>query len=162
MKKFLAFMLSVCILALDQLTKYWALKALSPYEPVSVVPFLNWTLSYNTGAAFSFLGSTGAWHLWFFMIFSALMSCYIAVWMVRKTHEHALELYGLSCVLGGALGNLVDRLLHGYVVDFIAVYYKTYHFAVFNVADSAITLGGFFLILSWSIKPKKAPIVLDR
>ena len=158
MKKLLWFLISVAVLVLDQASKYWALKMLHAYEGVSVLPFLNWTLMFNTGAAFSFLDSAGAWHIWLFMGFSLLMSLVIAVWIMRKSTTNFFELFALSLILGGALGNLFDRFNHGYVIDFIDFFYRAHHWPAFNIADSAITLGGLVLLMGWA-REKKATVV---
>lgn len=112
-----------------------------PYDPYSIFSFLNITLAFNTGAAFSFLSGPEPWHAWFFVIFALLMSALFIYWICKlpKNH-HALGVaYGL--ILGGALSNLWDRLTLGQVVDFIDVHYQIYHWPVFNVADSAICIG---------------------
>lgn len=107
----------------------------------------NLTLAYNSGAAFSFLSGAGDWHRWFFAGFSFIVSVILAVWLYRTESQSRFLLVGISLILGGAIGNLIDRALDGYVIDFIDVYYKHHHFATFNLADSAICIGaGFFLL----------------
>ena len=154
MKKLAWFFISLLVIIVDQATKYWALKALIAYVPISVLPFLNWTLAFNTGAAFSFLASTGSWHIWVFTVFSVIMIVGIMFWILRKSTNNRVELAALSLILGGAWGNLLDRLQHGHVIDFIDLYYKHYHWPAFNVADSAIVMGGGLLLLCWSKEPK--------
>ncbi len=154
MKKLPWFLISIFTLVLDQITKYWALKMLHAYEGVSVMPCLNWTLMFNTGAAFSFLDSAGSWHIALFEGFSLLMSLVIVFWIMRKNTTNSFELLALSLILGGAVGNLIDRFNHGYVVDFIDVFYKTHHWPAFNIADSAITLGGVALLIGWAREKK--------
>ena len=154
MKKLPWFLISMFVLVLDQITKYWALKMLHAYEGVSVMPCLNWTLMFNTGAAFSFLDSAGPWHIVLFEGFSLVMSLVIVFWIMRKNTTSSFELLALSLILGGAIGNLIDRLNHGYVIDFIDVFYKSYHWPAFNIADSAITLGGFVLLIGWAREKK--------
>lgn len=155
MKKLPWFLLSFMIVLFDQITKYWAVKNLSVYEGWSVMPCLKWILAFNTGAAFSFLDGAGAWHKLLFMIFSMSMSVLLVYWILNKKAKSTLEYIALSCILGGALGNLIDRLHYGYVIDFILVYYKTHQFPVFNVADSVITIGGFCLFLGWWLQERK-------
>ena len=107
----------------------------------------NITLAYNTGAAFSFLSGTGDWHRWFFAGFSFLVSFILVVWLWRTPKKDKLQSTGVSLILGGAVGNLLDRGLHGHVIDFIDVYYGHHHFATFNIADSVICIGAGLLIL---------------
>ncbi len=147
MKKWPWFIVSIAVILLDQLSKHWVLMHFNAYQPQKILPMLNVTLAYNTGAAFSFLNSAGSWHLWFFMGFSLLMSAVLFVWIIRTPTTARLQLASLSLVLGGAIGNLIDRANLGYVIDFIDVYYKTHHWPVFNLADSAICAGAFLLFL---------------
>lgn len=154
MKKGYWLVLSVLIIVLDQTSKYWVEALLTPYKPVPVIPMLNMTLAYNTGAAFSFLSGTGYWHRWFFAAFSSVVSMILLVWLKRTPVEERLQCLGVALILGGALGNLIDRALYGHVVDFIDVYYKYHHFATFNIADSAICLGAGVLILDLLLQKK--------
>lgn len=147
-------MLTILLVIVDQLTKLWALSALTPYEPVHLMPMVNFTLAFNTGAAFSFLSGAGIWHHWFFIGFSGLMSLLILTWIFRASHDSKLLLFSLSLILSGAVGNLIDRLSHGHVVDFIDVYYQQYHWPVFNLADTAICLGAIFLIIDLLKNPE--------
>ncbi|HAT8446115.1 TPA: signal peptidase II [Legionella pneumophila] len=117
-----------------------------------VMPMLNFTLAFNTGAAFSFLSGAGDWHRWFFAGFSFLMSIILLIWLVRTPEQARFQSVGISLILGGAIGNLIDRGIHGYVIDFIDVYYKHHHFATFNVADSAICIGAAILVLDLLIR----------
>lgn len=147
MKKWPWFMLSLAVIVCDQASKYLVSVLLIPYKPLPVFPMLNLTLAYNSGAAFSFLSGAGDWHRWFFSGFSLIVSIILAIWLYRTASQAKLLLAGISLILGGAIGNLFDRAFHGYVIDFIDVYYKHHHFATFNVADSAICIGaGFFLL----------------
>ncbi|KTD22413.1 signal peptidase II [Legionella londiniensis] len=149
MKKFSWFILALLIILLDQGSKHWALASLSPYQPEPVIPMLNLTLAYNTGAAFSFLSNAGVWHKWFFVLFSLGMSIFLTVWIIRSPSSAHLQLTALTLILGGALGNLVDRVVLGYVIDFIDVYYHHYHWPVFNLADCAISLGALLLFIDF-------------
>lgn len=146
-KKLIWVIIALTATCIDQLTKFWATVALIPYEPWSVCPGFNFTLAFNSGAAFSFLSQTGAWHRWFFVAFSSFMSIGLLVWIFRLKNDEKLKSVGLSLILGGAIGNLIDRALYGYVVDFIDVYYKNNHWPIFNMADTFISLGAFFLII---------------
>tara|TARA_Y100001968_G_scaffold333531_1_gene397030 strand:- start:4521 stop:5003 length:483 start_codon:yes stop_codon:yes gene_type:complete len=141
------FLLSLSVVFADLITKYWAKTSMMLYVAHPVFPGLNLTLAYNTGAAFSFLSGQGGWHRWFFAVFSVVMSGIIISWLIKTPACQKLKLWGLSFILGGALGNLYDRAAFGYVVDFIDVYYKTHHWPIFNLADSAICLGAFLLLL---------------
>ena len=154
MNKWPWLLLSIVLVIADQLTKLWALSSLTPYEPVHLMPMVNFTLAFNTGAAFSFLSGAGIWHHWFFIIFSGLMSLLILAWMLRASYESRLLLFSLSLILSGALGNLIDRLVHGHVVDFIDVYYQQYHWPVFNLADTAICIGAVCLIIDLLKNPE--------
>lgn len=147
MKKWHWFALSILVIVCDQASKYWAGVALIPYKPLPVFPMLNFTLAYNTGAAFSFLNGAGGWHRWFFASFSLIMSIVLIVWLYRTPAQSRLLCAGISLILGGAIGNLIDRAFYGYVVDFIDIYYQHHHFATFNIADSAICVGAAFFIL---------------
>jgi signal peptidase II len=147
MKKWPWFLLSVVVILLDQASKHWALHTLVPYQPHGIFPMVNFTLAYNTGAAFSFLSGAGDWHRWFFTGFSTLMSVILIVWIFRSPPRSRLLPLALSLVLGGALGNLADRFLHQHVIDFIDLYYAHYHWPAFNLADSAICVGAVLLFI---------------
>jgi len=139
--------LSSVVVVLDQLTKYIAESGLDYRLPVNVFTGLNMTLVYNRGAAFSFLSDAGGWQRWFFMGFSIIISIALVYWL-RSVDKNRLYLAsGLALILGGAIGNLIDRSLYGHVIDFIDVYYSSWHYPAFNIADSAITLGAGLLIL---------------
>lgn len=154
MKKGWWFFLSLLVILADQASKYWALSSLVAYQPEPLMPMVNFTLAYNTGAAFSFLSGVGGWHRWFFAVFSTIMSVVLVVWLIRLPSRAVLQCLALSLILGGAIGNLYDRAVLGHVVDFIDVYYQNHHWPVFNIADSAICLGVFFLILDMGFAKK--------
>ncbi len=139
--------LSALVVALDQATKYIATSAMELYESIAVLPFLNLTLVHNFGAAFSFLSQAGGWQRWFFSTLAFAVSVVIIAWLPRLRDGHFHLPLALSLVLGGTLGNLVDRMVLGYVVDFLDFHAAGRHWPAFNVADTAITLGAFFLIL---------------
>lgn len=149
--------LSVLVVVLDQASKYWFEHNLSLYEQIVVIPDLfSWTLAYNKGAAFSFLADQGGWQRWFFALIALGVSAVLVVWLQRlKSHERLLAV-GLALVLGGALGNLYDRVVLGHVVDFILVHWQDrWFFPAFNLADSAITVGAGILILDMFINKKE-------
>jgi signal peptidase II len=146
MRKWMWFTFSAMIIIADQLSKSAVISHLEPYQSYTILPMLNFTLAYNTGAAFSFLSQTGGWHHWFFIVFTAIVSIVLCVWMIRLPNKSAyMQFAAISFILGGALANLIDRINKGYVVDFIDVYYKNYHWPIFNVADCAITVGTIML-----------------
>ncbi|HET6805373.1 MAG TPA: signal peptidase II [Frateuria sp.] len=142
-------LLSLLVIGLDQLTKLWALHALQPAGmPHAVIPgVLNWTLAFNTGAAFSFLAQSDGWQRWFFVGLALLISGALVVWLARTPRRDWRTALPLALIVGGALGNLVDRLHAAQVTDFIQVYYRQWSYPVFNVADCGITVGAVLLIL---------------
>jgi signal peptidase II len=121
-----------------------------------VTPFLNIVRAHNTGAAFSFLAGAAGWQRWLFTAIGVAATVFI-VWMLRSHSGQKLFAFSLACILGGAIGNVVDRLLHGYVVDFIQVHWASrWYFPAFNVADSAITIGAVGLILDELLRVRRA------
>src|SRR5581483_9313613 len=131
--------ISAGVVVLDQVTKWFAVKFLIQHAGVAIAPFLNLTLVYNRGAAFGFLNDAAGWQNAFF-IGIALVACGVIVYLLsRLASDERMVALGLALILGGAAGNLVDRLRYGYVVDFVDVYYRTWHWPAFNLADSAIT-----------------------
>ena len=139
--------LSFCVIILDQITKYFALAQLSGRPPVEILPFFNFVLVFNSGAAFGFLNDAGGWQNIFFITLASIVSV-IFVMMITRLKPSELQLaLAFSLVLGGAVGNLIDRFAYGYVVDFLDFYYGSWHFPAFNVADSAISVGAVLLIL---------------
>lgn len=139
--------LAVLIVVLDQLTKQWVSSSFSYGESLELLPFLNLTLVHNMGAAFSFLSDAGGWQRWFFAIVSLIVSVVLIVWLSRLPARQYLLATALALVLGGAIGNLWDRVFIGYVVDFIDVFYQKHHWPAFNIADTSITVGAILLIL---------------
>jgi signal peptidase II len=139
--------LSVLVVALDLGTKQIVLQALAFRERVTVVPgYFDWTHVYNTGAAFSFLAGESGWQRWFFAAIAVVVSAVLVVWVKRLKPNETCLAVALALVLGGALGNLYDRVVLGHVVDFILVHWQnTYYFPAFNLADSAITVGAVML-----------------
>src|SRR3989344_9454794 len=139
--------IAVLVLVFDQLTKFAATNFLTQHGEVNLAPFLNLVLVHNTGAAFGFLSSAGGWQNIFFIVV-AVSVCVFILWMIwRMDSQDRLLAVGLMLVLGGALGNLTDRLIHGYVIDFIDVYYRSWHWPAVNEADSAITMGAVLLVV---------------
>ena len=140
--------LSAAVVAADQVTKVWADHALSRFEPVTLLPHLDLRLAYNEGAAFSFLSDAGGWQRWFFIVLATLVTSVLTVWLVRLKAGEKFTAIALALIIGGALGNLIDRVLYGHVIDFIDVYYSaSLHWPAFNVADSAISVGVAMLLL---------------
>ena len=137
--------LAICVL--DQLTKLAASTHLDYGVPLAVMPSFNLTLLHNTGAAFSMLNDANGWQRWLFSGIALVVSCGVLGWLIRMDRSERWEACGLVLILGGAVGNLIDRLRLGYVVDFIHVYYQQHSFPAFNVADSAITVGAVMLVL---------------
>jgi signal peptidase II len=150
--------LSGVVLVLDQASKWFMVSWLSLYETVAVIPFFNLTMAHNTGAAFSLLANAGGWQRWFFTIIAIVVSIVIVVWLKRLTSDARLEAISISLMLGGAVGNLIDRLMYGYVIDFIDFYnyFGSYHFPAFNIADSALCIGVALLIID-TFKNKSEP-----
>jgi signal peptidase II len=150
-------LLSVFIIALDLWTKYLASTYLVYGQSVPILPSFNLTLLHNTGAAFSFLADASGWQRWFFAILALVVSSILIRWLVTLRDDHWLAI-AIALVLGGALGNLYDRLTLGYVVDFLHFYWADYHFPAFNIADSAITVGAALMILDlFRHKPEQEP-----
>lgn len=149
--------LSLVVLILDQATKLYFENSLSLYQQIVVIPDLfSWTLAYNTGAAFSFLADSSGWQRWLFALIAVGVSATLVVWLKRLKPEETLLAVALSLVLGGALGNLYDRIVLGHVIDFILVHWQNrWYFPAFNIADSAISVGAVLLVLDM-FKSKKA------
>ncbi len=146
--------IAIVFVLLDQATKYVADSTLSYGQPVYVLPVFNITLHYNTGAAFSFLSDAGGWQRWFFILVSSLVSVALIVWIGLIKNQQRLLTFALVMILAGAVGNLIDRALLGYVVDFISLHWKGYYFPAFNVADACITLGAATMLLDMVLHPE--------
>ena len=138
--------ISVAVTILDLYTKYLATANLEYAIPVPVLSFFNLTLLHNTGAAFSFLAGEAGWQRWFFITLAVLVSVALVRWVQILKNDKWLAV-GLCLVLGGALGNLYDRIVLGYVVDFLHFYWQDYHFPAFNIADTSISIGAAMLVL---------------
>ncbi len=139
--------LSLLAVILDQWSKLAIADSMQLYQSIPIMPYFNLTYVHNTGAAFSFLSEAGGWQRWFFAGLALAISAVIAVWLARLKQHETLLAVALSLVLGGAIGNLIDRLAYGYVIDFLDVYYQTWHWPAFNIADSAITLGVILMLV---------------
>jgi len=129
----------------DQIAKWFAQQFLVLGESYPITRFLNWYLVYNPGAAFSFLADAAGWQRWFFIIFG-IVAAVVIVWIIKKNQSDRLLCWSLALILGGAIGNVIDRLHFGAVLDFIDVHYAGLHWPAFNLADSAITLGALLII----------------
>jgi len=138
--------IALIVILADQLSKTLIIGMFRPNDTHWLTSFFNIVRVHNTGAAFSFLAGAAGWQRWFFVSLGAVAAIFI-VWMLRNHGGQKLFCWALALILGGALGNVIDRLLHGYVVDFIQVHWRSWYFPSFNVADSAITVGAVLLIL---------------
>ena len=140
--------LSGLVIMLDQLTKLLADRFLSTHASTPVIPgFFDLVLAYNTGAAFSFLADAGGWQRWFFTVLALGVSIFLILWLKRLQPSEKMTAIALALILGGAIGNLIDRILYGHVIDFIHWFYRDFSWPAFNIADSAITLGAALLII---------------
>lgn len=139
-------LVALAIVVLDQLTKAGFDHTLDYAQRVSVLPFFDFTLLYNPGAAFSFLADGQGWQRWFFTGI-AIVAIVLIIHLLRRHAAQTLFCASLACILGGAAGNLIDRIAHGHVIDFLLFYWRDWFFPAFNVADVAITCGAFLLIL---------------
>lgn len=161
--------LVLVVVVLDQISKHYAAGSLNYGEPQSFLPYFNFTLLHNPGAAFSFLSDEGGWQRWLLGLIALVVSVFLLVWILRADPKRKIELTALSLILGGAIGNLIDRIALGYVIDFIDWFYygmdeclmlfysrselQTCHWPTFNIADAAIFLGAGFLIYDVIFSP---------
>jgi signal peptidase II len=139
--------LSLIILILDQITKTWVSTHLSFNQPVNILPHFDLRLLHNTGAAWSILADQGGWQRWFLSGLAIIVSIVIMVWLTRLDSKQRWLACGLALILGGALGNVMDRIIYGYVVDFIDIYYQAWHWPAFNIADIGISIGAVMLLI---------------
>ncbi len=139
--------LSLAALILDQMTKLAIVDSMTLHQSIPVTSFFSLTYVHNTGAAFSLLSDAGGWQHWLFSGLAAVVSVVMVVWISRLQKHETLLAVSLSLVLGGAIGNLFDRVAYGYVIDFLDVYYQDMHWPAFNIADSAICIGVFLMLL---------------
>ncbi len=166
--------ISIIIIGLDLLTKQWALSSLLPYRPVPLLPYFDLTLMFNPGAAFSFLSDQGGWQRWFFIVLASLVTIGLLVWLLKLEAGERLVAVALSLIIGGAVGNLIDRIHYGHVIDFIDLYYVAgsclplfsdvirngvtqCHWPAFNIADSAILSGVTLMLFDAFTSEDKSP-----
>ena len=140
--------LSSLIVILDQVTKIWVSNVLELYQTINVLPFFNLRLLHNPGAAWSILATAGGWQRWFLSILAILVSGMIMFWLHNLERQRYWFACALALILGGAVGNVIDRIMYGYVVDFIDIYYQGWHWPAFNIADSAISIGAVMVLIS--------------
>ncbi len=149
-------LLSALIIGLDQWTKAWVLSSLPEYTAVPVIEgFWNWYRTYNTGAAFSFLAGSGGWQVWFFTVLAVAICGLLGWWLSRTARGDWRQALPYSLVIGGALGNVIDRQLHGHVIDFVQWYWRDYYWPAFNVADSAVVAGAVGIALFGVLQGKQ-------
>lgn len=146
--------IALLVFLLDWGTKELANSRLSPYVPVPVVPSFNLTLAYNTGAAFSFLDNAVFWPNLLFGAIALGVSCVILVWLARLPRSERMLGIGFTLILGGALGNLWDRIRYKHVIDFVDLYVSAWHWPVFNIADLAVSVGAFLIVWRWIVMKK--------
>jgi signal peptidase II len=139
--------ISIIAIILDQVTKQAIIGSMDLYQSIQILPFFNLTYVHNYGSAFSILYDAGGWQRYFLSALALIVSAVIVWWLRQSTKQQVLLPVAFSFILGGALGNVLDRILHGYVIDFLDFYYGSYHWPAFNVADSAIFIGAALLII---------------
>ena len=150
--------LSAVVVLLDQITKSYITSHYGEFEFTTVLPVLDITRMHNVGAAFSFLAGASGWQRWLFIVLAIAVSVAIVVWLLRMPPSKVLLSAGLSLVLGGAIGNVIDRIRLGHVIDFIHFHWDRAYFPAFNVADSAITVGAACLLLDALFEPKSTKV----
>ena len=160
-KNFSWLWLALIIIVLDQVSKWYFSSTMQLGDSINLLPGFNWTLAHNYGAAFSFLHDAGGWQRWFFAGIALVVSGGILFWLRSVPANARFLACALVLVLGGALGNLYDRMMLGYVVDFVHVYYGTWHFPAFNIADAGITVGAIMLIIDSLFLEKKREVAND-
>lgn len=146
--------LSLGVLVADQLTKWAALAGLAYARPVEVLPFFNFTLLFNTGAAFSFLADHDGWQRWFFVFLAVVIVASLLAWLAFVALDDRRIKAGIAAVIGGAVGNVIDRVAYGHVVDFLDFHWAGWHWPAFNIADAAITIG-VILIIWAELRPQR-------
>ncbi len=154
--------LAVAVIAIDLGTKAMATAMLTYGQPVPVVPLFNLTLLHNTGAAFSFLADAAGWQRWFFVALAVVVSVVLVYWLKGLKRHETWTAIAIALILGGAIGNVYDRVVHGYVVDFLHFYWQDWHFPAFNLADTAITIGAVMMIIDAFRKPADDSEPADR
>ena len=146
-------LLSCLVLIADQASKYYASAHLAFGEPFRVFSFLNFRIAHNSGAAFSLLASASGWQTVMFIMLAVVISFFLAAWLYRLPPAEKLSAFAIALLLGGAVGNIIDRARFGYVVDFVDFHIHAWHFATFNIADAAITIGVILLLFRTLFKP---------
>ncbi|MES2661996.1 MAG: signal peptidase II [Pseudomonadota bacterium] len=146
--------ISVLVIVLDQITKQLVLYSLNPYQNIPVFPFFNITLAFNKGAAFSFLAQADGWQRWFFIGIAVTVSGILLFWLRRIVKTQKCLCVSLTLIFGGAVGNVIDRIIYGHVIDFLDFYWGSAHYPAFNIADSAITLGVILMFVDWFRNPE--------
>lgn len=146
---------ALVVIGIDRLSKLWVMHHLSFFEPIKILPVLNFTLAYNTGAAFNFLDHAHGWQNIFFSSLAIIVVAIILIWLSKTPAKERWFNIGLCLILSGALGNAWDRLSYGFVVDFLSFHVGSWYFAIFNMADSAICVGAFILFCKWTFWPSK-------
>ncbi|MCL7745075.1 signal peptidase II [Guyparkeria hydrothermalis] len=152
--------LSLGVLVADQLTKWAALAGLAYARPVEILPFFNLTLLYNTGAAFSFLADHDGWQRWFFVFLAVVIVAALLAWLFFVAIPDCRIKAGIAAIIGGAVGNVIDRVAYGHVVDFLDFHWAGWHWPAFNIADAAITIG-VILIIWAELRPQRQPSASD-
>ncbi|PLK58303.1 signal peptidase II [Candidatus Palibaumannia cicadellinicola] len=147
--------LTLVVLAMDIGSKQWVMTHLKLGESVSVMPFINIFYTQNPGAAFSFLADKGSWNIWVFALIAVIISVILSVTMYRSNNRASITNVSYAMIIGGALGNLLDRITHGVVIDFIDVYVDTLHWPTFNIADSSICIGAAIIVREIYFHPTK-------
>jgi signal peptidase II len=149
--------IAVLIIAVDQLSKLWIERTMALGESFEVLPVLDIVRAHNSGAAFSFLASAGGWQRWAFTLLAVAVSVALVYWLRKlPVATQALLAFGLTLILGGAIGNVIDRIEHGYVVDFVHAHWSSAYFPAFNVADAAISVGAVFVIIDALLEGRRA------
>jgi signal peptidase II len=148
--------ISALVLVLDQATKAWVQVAFQPYESLEILPFFNLVLAYNTGAAFSFLSDGSGWQRWLFVGLALVVAVVLVFWLRRLDEDDRMAGWGVALVLGGAIGNVIDRIWLGHVVDFLDFHWAGWHWPAFNVADMGITCGVGLLLLDGFLSAKRS------
>lgn len=151
------YILAVVVLLLDQLSKYYFERRLAEYETIPLIePVLNFTLAYNRGAAFSLLANQSGWQKWFFVLLGSVVAVFLLAYLRQVPRQAYTLSVGLGLILGGAVGNVIDRLLYGHVIDFIHVHYgDAWHYPIFNVADMGICVGMVLVLIDVLFLEKK-------
>jgi len=147
--------LTLLCLTIDQVSKQWVVSAFDLYESIEILPVFSFTYVHNLGAAFSFLADQGGWQRWFFTMIAAIASIVFMVWLAKTPKSQKLLSIAIALMLSGSLGNLIDRVMFGYVIDFLDFHWSGYDFPVFNIADSMIFIGAALMILDSFLDDRK-------